>query len=107
MVLHTPFRAWCPHCVKGRAKNETHWEKIKEENESMPIVAIHCMWMKSKKDNELNDEMIRGMPILVIKDLSTGYMTSHAIPAKGVNVHGHGIRAVITTLDYLGYKKLC
>ena len=24
MALHMPFRAWCPHCVKGRAKSEPH-----------------------------------------------------------------------------------
>ena len=55
MVLHTPFRAWCPHCVKGRAKNEPHWEKIKEDKERIPVVALDYMWMKSKKDKELKE----------------------------------------------------
>ena len=24
MILHLPYRNWCPHCVNGRAKNEPH-----------------------------------------------------------------------------------
>ena len=30
MISHMPFRAWCPHCVKGRAKSEPH--PVKEDN---------------------------------------------------------------------------
>ena len=49
MILHTPFRPWCPHCVKGRAKNEPHWERIREQDERIPIIALDYMWMKSEK----------------------------------------------------------
>ena len=23
-LTHCPFRSWCPHCVKGRAKDDAH-----------------------------------------------------------------------------------
>ena len=65
------------------------------------------MWMKSEKDKELKEGTIRSMPILVIKDMKSGYITSHVIPAKGVSVHGHGVKATINTLDFLGTRELC
>ena len=49
MVLHTPFRAWCPHCVKGRAKHEPHWATNKDENDRIPIVAMAYMWMNLRR----------------------------------------------------------
>ena len=55
LVLHTPFRAWCPHCVKGRANNEPHWVELREQDERIPVVAIDYMWMKSRTEKELND----------------------------------------------------
>ena len=29
-ATHMPFRAWCPHCVKGRARNALHRKTTKE-----------------------------------------------------------------------------
>ena len=31
MISHMPCRAWCPHCVKGRAKSEPH--PVKKDKE--------------------------------------------------------------------------
>ena len=30
MILHMPFRAWCPHCVRGRATDEPHKKSDKK-----------------------------------------------------------------------------
>ena len=46
------------------------------------------------------------MPILIIKEMGSVYITAHVIPATGVNVHGHGIKATVSTLDFLGYKRI-
>ena len=48
MVLHIPFRAWCPHCVKGRAKAGPHKDS-KAEN-SVPMIAMDYCYMKSAED---------------------------------------------------------
>ena len=29
-VTHLPFRAWCPHCIAGRAKDEAHHDREEE-----------------------------------------------------------------------------
>ena len=70
MVLHIPFRAWCPHCVKGRAKAGPHREN-KSEN-AIPTIAMDYCYMKSQDGNSHNEDMeIIGMPILVIKYIMT------------------------------------
>ena len=51
MVLHLPFRAWCPHCVKGRAKSEPHRVNKELEEETIPTVAMDYMWMKSREES--------------------------------------------------------
>ena len=35
MVTHTPFRAWCPHCVRGEAVAKPH--KMSTDKENMRI----------------------------------------------------------------------
>ena len=32
-LTHLPFRAWCKHCVFGRAKNDPHLSKDREPSE--------------------------------------------------------------------------
>ena len=31
-LTHTPFRAWCSHCVRGRGKNTPHLKKRGDED---------------------------------------------------------------------------
>ena len=82
MVLHLPFRAWCPHCVKGRAKAGPHRESRSEA--TVPTIAMDYCYMKSQEDNRNREEReIRGMPIFVIKDTMTGYINANVVPRKG------------------------
>ena len=82
MVLHIPFRAWCPHCVKGRAKAGPH--RTDNSEKTIPTVAMDYCYMKSKDDDRSKEEReIRGMPILVIKDNKTGYISANVVPRKG------------------------
>ena len=43
---HIPFRNWCPHCVKGRAKAGFHMKR-KEEDEGtqVPVISFDCMYL--------------------------------------------------------------
>ena len=48
-LTHLPFRNWCIFCVKGKAKDDPHKRKIKEdENQDIPIVSIDYMFMESR-----------------------------------------------------------
>ena len=54
MISHMPFRAWCPHCVKGRAKSEPHPVKKEKAEEVIPVISMDYMWMKSAEDKHDN-----------------------------------------------------
>ena len=54
MVLHMPFRAWCPHCVKGRTKSEPHRTVEEKEEETVPTIfhGLHVDEIKGRKRAE-------------------------------------------------------
>ena len=33
MLTHLPFRSWCPHCVRGKAKRRAHRKKSRKSGE--------------------------------------------------------------------------
>ena len=45
MVTHMPFRSWCPHCVRGKAKGKHHRNQDRT-NHRMPTVALDYAYMK-------------------------------------------------------------
>ena len=49
LVNHLPFRAWCRHCVKGKAKGMPHRIKKDKEEEQAPLVSIDYMFMEDKQ----------------------------------------------------------
>ena len=51
MVNHLPYRAWCKHCVKGKAKGLPHRGHDKEgkKEEDIPEVTCSCMMTKRKE----------------------------------------------------------
>ena len=38
-INHTPYRSWCPECVKGRAKDGAH-RQIKEPEKAIPTMHV-------------------------------------------------------------------
>ena len=58
MILHFPFRSWCPHCVKGRALCGPHHRADKDgiAAEEMTTVSIDYMWMKTQAERERGGE---------------------------------------------------
>ena len=108
MVLHLPFRAWCPHCVKGRAKSEPHKANKESEESTIPTIAMDYMWMKSEEESRQRKEEeaaeMRGMPILVITDSKSGYIDANVVPRKGEC--GFATRCGVRFLEFLGYKRV-
>ena len=52
MLTHLPYRAWCPHCVRGKSKGKPHARTAKE-GKSVPTVAVDYMFMhESQSDHE-------------------------------------------------------
>ena len=107
MITHTPFRAWCPHCVAGHSSCGYHLRKKddqKEEN-SLPTVHMDYMYMKSEKKEEVTDEEEHdSMPILVMCDQKTDMMFSSLVPKKGA--HAYAIMRVCNDLSLLGHERV-
>ena len=81
MVNHLPYRAWCKHCVKGKAKGLPHRGHDKEgrKEEEIPVVSFDYMFMHD--DQKEGEE--RGMPILLAKDRRSKVIRARVIPQKG------------------------
>ena len=75
MLTHIPYRSWCPHCVRGKARASYHKQKDKGERH-VPTVSMDYMYMESDKSEE------RGMPMLVFKDNDSGWTSARVVPKK-------------------------
>ena len=39
-ITHIPFRDWCPHCIRGKAKRRAHRKKIREPSQGIPVISL-------------------------------------------------------------------
>ena len=46
---HLPYRSWCPHCVRGKARRRNHRKKLREKSGGVPVISMDYMWLKGKK----------------------------------------------------------
>ena len=67
-LTHTPYRAWCKYCVRGRGKKLAHTcGKAEDESETAtPRISMDYFFM-SAADDEQNTS-----PVIVLVDESTG-----------------------------------
>ena len=101
-MTHWPFRDWCAHCVRGKAKSIGHRRKRSEHE--VPIITIDYMWMTGEGDKEGQPGRLRGMPILVAVDDATEWMGAWVVPEKGE--HWYAIKVLITFVEELGYESI-
>ena len=106
-ISHCPFRAWCKHCVAGKAKSMPH-KKEKDRMESeVPLVAFDDALVDDKsQDDEERDEERTQVKILVARDMNSKVYASILVPQKGADNEGYAVRRVLRFLDALGYEKL-
>ena len=95
---HGSFRAWCAHCVKGRAEAYAHRKDAEEKG--VPVISLDYMYMRGEQ--ERNEE--KGMPILVIKDGRTKFITAKVVPQKGVN--DYAVASCKRAVEQMGYKRV-
>ena len=102
IVNHLPYRAWCKHCVKGKAKglpHRRHDQRAKADDE-VAVVSFDYAFMH---DDQVEGEE-RGMPILVAKDRRKRVIRARVVPQKGS--HWYGIKVGSGIVDSLGYKRV-
>ena len=47
---HLPYRSWCPHCVRGKARRRNHRKKVKGEKWRSSS-NIHGLYVVKGKEN--------------------------------------------------------
>ena len=82
---HCPYRSWCPHCVKSRARNAPHRKCVPEEPlEEVKVPRIHLdYFFMSREDEEASKN-----PLLVIADEKSGSRYARAVGCKGLGEGG-------------------
>jgi len=82
-LTHTPYRAWCRYCVRGRGKNRAHKKSAIDKSEiEVPRVAIDYFYMGAE------DEKASENPLIVMVDEGTGEKYARAIGRKGLGDAG-------------------
>ena len=80
-LTHTPYRAWCPYCVRARGKNTSH-RKSKDEDKDkqveVPRISMDYFFMSQE------DEKASSNPIMVMVDENTGEKYARAVGQKGI-----------------------
>ena len=92
-VNHTPYRSWCPECVKGRAKDSFH-RKAKEEEKAVPTMHLDYWFMRDRQGAEL-------VPVATMKDDISKTFKAHIVPGKG-NVKGVA-QMLVKDIEKMGY----
>lgn len=78
-LTHTPYRAWCRHCVRARGRNAPHRTREEDRKKGgVPKVSMDYFFMSQV------DEQAHKNPILVMIDESTGEKYARAVGQKGI-----------------------
>ena len=82
-MTHTPYRAWCPMCVKARGRNTPHKRRSEEQKKGdVPRISMDYFFMSTV------DERASSNPILVMVDETTGEKYARAVGQKGLGQEG-------------------
>ena len=89
-VSHIPFRAWCPACVRGRAKSVGH--RLQDKSEDLvPVVSVDYGFLGREGDIPIDGVGSNNLPILVAHDRRSrsisGRYGDTLCPARGSNTH--------------------
>ena len=80
-LTHRPFRSWCPHCVRGKSREDRHHRSTqKDEFRGVPKVVSDYFFVGRKRpaareermqEEEEETQREGQTPILVIKDTAS------------------------------------
>ena len=74
-LTHTPYRSWCPECVKARGRATDH-VSAGGEDRAIPTVHVDYWFMRDQKGAEL-------VTVAAVKDDATKAYAAHVVPQKG------------------------
>ena len=112
-LTHVPFRSWCVHCQRGKARRRRHLRRKRtgvrragEPGMDIPVISIDYMYMevdysRRKNEEEYSKDIEGKSPILVLHDSVSSAIFAHDVGSKGRS--GDSIRCVQQDLESLGY----
>ena len=96
-VTHLPFRAWCPACVEGKARDRPHKRQEDENEKRLPEVVFDYGFMGTEGEDTI--------AIQVARDRRTRMVFAHVVPKKGFT-HEHGAAEMVKDIKKLGYSEM-
>ena len=91
-LTHRPFRTWCPHCIKGKGREDRHLQsRQKGTAPGIPKVVADYFFIgrrrprdRSERQKDEEEAEKEGQtPILAVKDTLSKSIFAHACPRKG------------------------
>ena len=81
-ISHVPYRNWCVHCVKGRARSDAH--RLADKNEEPPRMAWSMDYLLLTDDakDEHRVEQRNKETVLVCHEKRTGAVLAYAVEQK-------------------------
>ena len=95
-MTHLPYRAWCPHCVRGRGESHQHRRSPGEERTRPELSLDYCFI--GKKDEKTQ-------PIMVIRDRDTRMTCSFLVKEKGA-ADDYVIKRLMAFIKEVGYEAM-
>ena len=111
-LTHRPFRVWCPHCIKGKGREDMHLaSEQKGIIPGIPKIVSDYFFIgrrrpkeRSERTKEDEDAEKEGhTPIFVVKDALSKSLFAHACSRKGAEESV--VKRVIADLESLGYTR--
>ena len=99
---HANFRSWCPHCVRGRARDGPH-HPTRRAADAIAVISFDYCFFKASAEAESE-----GSPILVMHDDVSKGVYAHVILQKGIQypLVDLVIQAVVRDIHSLGYRRV-
>ena len=86
-LTHLPYRSWCPHCVKGRGVEKSHFRTERDQDAVGEMHLDYCFpsgaGIKPRNLHEKAAVVTGGMTVLVMRDRDTKMMLATVVPRKG------------------------
>jgi hypothetical protein len=96
-VTHLPFRAWCPACVMGKARDKMHRKQEDGAEKGIPEIVFDYGFLGAEGEETI--------AIQVARDRRTRMIFAHVVPKKGCT-HEHGAQEMIKDIGKLGYQEV-
>ena len=108
-VTHVPYRSWCQHCVRGRAKGRQRRKLQSQRDSCIPHAATDYTFITengsvgNKEITEEEREAARlSMTVLVMKESTLGSVWAYPVSKKGSTDEMWVTEQIIEDLDTMG-----